>query len=369
MKTNYLIMRVLLLLVFSLSIPGYLYAQIYSEKHEESKSFKLRSGALVQITNKYGNVTVIPWEKDSVRIEVSMAAQSKQAAKVVKILSAIDCEMLATANSISARTVFYDNSATFWKDVVSFAGQVMNTSSNLQVNYTVYMPVSNAIKINNKFGNIYMDSHKGSADITLSNGDLQARNFGDGLKLKLDFGTGSIQDVDDVQLDINYSDLTLRKANTINLNSRSSDIDIEEVGTIEITSQRDKLAVKSCNSLNGGALFSRIKINEIESVPSMNTRYGELRLNTIARNFRNINIKSEYTDVFLGLNHLSAYSMDLLYDTRTSLTISAPIIPHLKKETLNAKLGTMQSSGIVGKAGSSYITVSVKGGSLSVISK
>ncbi|MFN8135840.1 MAG: hypothetical protein U0Z17_11670 [Bacteroidales bacterium] len=77
----------------------------------------------------------MPPGKDSVRIEASMSAQSKQAAKVVKILSLIDCEMIATANMVSARTVFYDNSTTFWKDVVSYAGQVINTSSNLQINY------------------------------------------------------------------------------------------------------------------------------------------------------------------------------------------------------------------------------------------
>jgi len=329
----------------------------------------LKSSTVIQITNKYGNVNILPWEKDSVRIDVSISAQSKQASKVVKILSTIDCEMIATANTISARTVFYDNSATFWKDVVSYAGQVINTSNNLQINYTVYMPVSNDIKIENKFGNVYMDSHSGKADIIVSNGDLQARNFTGGLKLKLEFGSASFQDAADAQLSINYSDLTVRRINKLNMNSRSSTIDMEETGTIELVSSRDKLVVKACNSLSGEASFSRIRINELEAMCTVNTKYGELRLNTIARDFRNINIKSEYTDVLLGFNPSDSYSIEIVYDAKTNLNISAPISNQLKKETLNATLGTIQASGNIGKSGSSHVSVTTKAGSLSVLNK
>jgi len=369
MKANNCKFRILFSLALMLSSVGLVNAQTYSERKEEGKSFKLKSGTVVQISNKYGNVNIMPWEKDSVRIEVSMSAQSKQAAKVVKILSSIDCEMVATANSVSARTVFYDNSATFWKDVVSYAGQVINTSNNLQINYTVYMPVTNDVKIENKFGNVYMDSHKGKAEIAVSNGDLQARNFSSSLKLILEFGTASIQDASDVQLTVNYSDLTLRKVNTLNLNSRSSTLDIEEAGNIEIASQRDKLVIRSCTALNGDASFSRIRVNVLESVCIMNTKYGELKLNTLSGNFRSIQVKSEYTDILFGINSPASYSLDLVYDTKTSLNISAPINNQLKKETLNAKLGTIQASGNIGKSGASHISVSAKSGSVSLLNK
>ena len=369
MKKHNKIIRILLFLTLSVNLPQLIHAQTYSEKREQGKNFKLKSGTVVQITNKYGNINVMPWEKDSVRIEVSMSAQSKQAAKVIKILTSIDCEMTSTANSISARTVFYDNSATFWKDVVSYAGQVINTSNNLQINYTVYMPETNDIRIENKFGNVYMDSHSGNADITVSNGDLQARNFSGGLKLKLEFGSANIQDADEAQLNINYSDLTARKITKLNLNSRSSTLDIEETGSIELVSSRDKLAVKSCNSLSGEASFSRIRINELEAMSTMTTKYGELRLNTVTRDFRNINVKSEYTDIFLGFNPSDSYSIDLVYDAKTRLNISAPINNQLKKETINTKLGTIQASGNIGKSGSSHVSVTAKAGSLSVLNK
>jgi len=363
------ILRILLLLVIAAGIPAVLFAQTYSEKREQGKSFKLKSGMTVQIINKYGNINVMPWEKDSVRIEVSMSAQSKQAAKVVKILSSIDCEMISTSNLISARTVFYDNSTTFWKDVVSYAGQLITTSNNLQVNYTVYMPVTTPLRMENKFGNVYMDTHHANADITLSNGDLQARDFNGKLKLKLDFGFASLQDVDVADLNINYSDITMQKVNNLNLNSRSSTLEMEEAATIDIASSRDKIVIKSCNSLSGEASFSRIRINELESACTLTAKYGELKLNNISRNFRTIYVKSEYTDVFLALSPTAGYSFDLTYDAKTNLNITPSISSQLKKETLDAKQGIVQATGNIGKPGNSNVSVTAKAGSLSVINK
>lgn len=369
MKTHtYYLTRLFSLLLF-VGMAGATKAQTYSEQREEGKSFKLKPGAVVQISNKYGNVNVLPWEKDSVRIEVIMSAQSKQAAKVVKILSSIDVEMLATATSVSARTVFYDNSATFWKDVVSYAGQVINTSSNLQISYTVYMPVTNEISIDNKFGNIYMDSHRAKANISVSNGDLQARNFSSGLKLKIEFGSASIQDAENMQLTSNYSDVSIRNVKSITLNSKSSTIEIEQCEALDITSSRDKLLIKSCNTLSGDASFSKIRITELEAVTSMTTKYGELKLNSVSRNFRTIQIKSEFTDIFLGVNPASGYSIDLQYDSKTSLNISSQINNQLKKETINPKLGTIQATGEIGKSGTAHISVTARAGALSMLNK
>ncbi len=352
-----------------LFIPAMLSAQVYSETREQGKSFKLKSGMAVQIANKYGNINVMPWEKDSVRFEISISAQSKQAAKVVKILSSIDCEMISTANTITARTVFYDNSATFWKDVVSYAGQMINTSNNLQIDYTIYMPASCNIKIENKFGNVYMDSHNGNVDLSVSNGDLQARNYNGKLKLKLEFGSANIQDADDAQLIVNYSDLTLRKVKTLNLNSRSSTIEMGTADAIDIISTRDKLSVKSCSSIFGESSFSRITISELETSGTMTTKYGELKLNSIKKNSRSIQLKSEYTDLFLGLNPTDSYSMDLIYDAKTNLNISASINNQLKKETLNAKTGTVQASGNIGKSGTLHVSVVNKSGSLTILNR
>lgn len=359
----------LMTLLLVISLPLILRAQTYSEKREQSRSFRVKPGTMVQIYNKYGNVNVQQWEKDSVRIEVSLSAQSKQPAKVKKILSSIDCEMIATAGFISARTVFHDNSATFWKDVVSYAGKVVNAGNNLQIHYTVYMPSESPLKIENKFGNIYLDSQKANTDITLSNGDLQARDFTGNFRLDLEFGSASIQQTGEARFNINYSDLYLQKAAKLNLSSRSSTLDIDEAASMDIESVRDKINIKSCASFSGDASFSRIRVNELSTVCSFTAKYGELKLNSISRDFITIYIKSEFTDVMLGVSPQAATSFDLIYDTKTILTLAPTIGNLLRKETINPKYGTIKANGETGKSPSSQITVTAKAGSLSVLNK
>ena len=369
MKIKKLFSSILFLTALLVAAPFGSLAQTFSEKRVESKSFRLKLGTMVQVYNKYGNVNIMPWDKDSVRFVVSIAAQSKQETKIRKILSSIDCEMISTARFISARTVFHDNSTTFWKDVVSYAGKVINSGNNLQIDYTVYMPVNHPLKVENKFGNIYMGNHKANVDISLSNGDLQARDFLGNLKLDLEFGSASLQDIEKAQLDINYSDLSLQNVKLLTLTSRSSTFDFDKASSLELNSTRDKINIRTCETLSGDASFSRIKINSLETNCTITAKYGEFKLNGISRNFRTIYIKTEFTDVLLGMNPQSAYSADLLYDAKTTLNIPGQINGQLKKETLNPKYGTMKATGEIGKAGSSQLTVSLKSGSLTLLNK
>lgn len=342
-------------------------AQMFSETRVESRSFRLKPGIEVQVYNKYGNVNVMSWEKDSVRFEVSISVRSKQQEKLNKIISSIDCEMVSTATFISARTIFHDNSTTFWKDVVSYAGKLINTGNNLQINYTVYLPADNPVKVSNKFGNIYMDSFRANVDINLANGDMQARDFSGIFKLKLEYGSAMLQETGHSQIDISYSELSVQQAANITLNSRSSTINLEKVNILELNSVRDKINVKSCTAVNGDASFSRIQINSLESGCTLRTKYGELKLNKVSRNFRNIYIRSEYTDVACFLNRQSSYSVDLNYDAKTMLNIPMSVDSRLKKETLNAAAGTMKAYGEFGHSGGAQVTLSLKSGSLTLL--
>lgn len=361
--------RLLLISTLLVGSLAALKAQVYSEQKTQSRSFRVRTGMQIQIFNKYGNITIMPWQKDSVRFEATISARSKQAAKVLKILSSIDCEMMATASTVSARTVFYDNNATFWKDVVSYAGQVINTSNDLQINYLVYMPTEYDLKVENKFGNVYMDNHQGNANLTVLNGDLQARSFSGELKLKIEFGSASLQDVGNAEISANYSDLTIHKVSKLDISSRSSNIDLNETNSLELDSQRDKITLNSCSQISGNAMFSRIKVSDFGSQINMSAKYGELKLNNVERGFKYIELRTEYTDIYLGLSQNASYSLDLYYDNKTSLILSPVLNNQMKKTTVNQQTGAMQASATIGKASAAQVSVTSKAGSISVVNK
>ncbi|MBK6962631.1 MAG: hypothetical protein IPH20_01510 [Bacteroidales bacterium] len=151
-------------------------AQTYSEKREESKTYRVKPGTLVQVSNKYGNANIMNWEKDSVRFEVSISVQSKQPSKLNKNSHFHRLRDGFNGQCYQCRTVFTTTAPLSGRCGI-VCRKMVNTSNNLQIHYTVYMPEANPVKIENKFGIIYLDSRKGKQDIILSNGDLQARDF------------------------------------------------------------------------------------------------------------------------------------------------------------------------------------------------
>lgn len=359
----------ILLIISGILVSNQGFSQIFTKQKEVSRSFRVNTGTVVQVTNKYGNVSVIPWQKDSVRVEVSMKVQGKQMAKVDKIMASIDFELMSFGNYINARTHFRDNQATFWKDVVSYAGQVINTSNNLQIDYTVYMPAGTDLKIDNKFGNIYADSHSGNVDIKLANGDLQAHDFSSNLKLEIEFGSATLKTVNSADLIVNYSDLSLTKATAIILNSRSSTLDLEKVRQLELNSQRDKVNIRECFSINGDAYFSKIRIGELESAATLGTKYGEFKLNSVPKAFRIIRLDCEYTDIVLNIEPGSSFSTDLTYDAKTKVTLLPALANVLKKEVQNPQTGKVNATGNIGRSPVSQVYVNTKAGSLTVFNK
>jgi hypothetical protein len=362
-------LRLLLLLAAFSVLLVVAQAQTFTRQRHISRSFEVVPNTNVQVINKYGDIQVIPWEKDSVRIEADVTVKARQAAKADKILAAIDFNFFALGNFIDARTVFSDNQNTFWKDMVTVAGQMINTGNNLEIDYKVYMPAKADLILDNKFGNIYIESLIGNADIKLSHGDLQARDFSGFVKLTLDFCSATMQDIKSAEFAINYSDISLHKADRINLTSRSSTIVFDDVNAIDLSSRRDEISVKSINSINGDSYFSNIRINQFNATATLILKYGGIKISNISHNFSTIHLDTENANLLLNFDQGASYKADFSYDAKTKLSLSPAMSAQFKKEVLNAKLGTVHSNGTVGKAGTSMVFISAKSGSLTIFNK
>ena len=67
-----------------------LYGQTYERTRFESRSFKVYDKTSLEIINKYGNIHLFNWEKDSVRIEIKLEVKANKEAKVDKIFDYIE---------------------------------------------------------------------------------------------------------------------------------------------------------------------------------------------------------------------------------------------------------------------------------------
>lgn len=66
MKITMKYKAIFLILIF---VSSYSYGQGFSKERSIKKSFSCKKSTMVQISNKYGDIVVENWDKDSVRFE------------------------------------------------------------------------------------------------------------------------------------------------------------------------------------------------------------------------------------------------------------------------------------------------------------
>lgn len=341
-------------------------AGAFEKVHNETMAFAINPGTEIQIINKYGNVHIINWDKDSVRFEISLVVNSIKPEKIEKTLSEIDFEFTPTSRYVIAKTVFKNDHGSFMDEVNNLANTLFTSSNSVQIDYKVYMPDACPLKIENKFGNIFMTDFHEKINVSLSNGDFKASDFSKDLELKIDFGSVNIKKTGNCKITAGYARIEINQADKMRLESKSSTIEIESVDNLEIASRRDKINIEKVKNIKGELSFSELRIDEFSTVAVLNTEYGEVDLRSVEKAFGQVNLTAKYTEISLNFDKESSFNLLIGYSRQTTLSNSLGS-SNLKKEVIDEKNGLYQSSGIIGSGKSlSEVKINIVSGQVSL---
>jgi hypothetical protein len=355
-----------LLLILLACLNFNLYAQSYKKSHSVEKAFKINELTEIRIVNKYGNVHLIPWEKDSVKFVIDFTITANRQSKVDKIFDNIDFDFTATGHYVIAQTILQNEGAKLWQDITDFTNMLFKGGEKAQIDFKVYLPEGNDLDIQNKFGNVYTTNHSGEFRLTLSNGDFRANHIKAKANIKLDFGNLSVKRLDDAILDIGYSELEIREAGDLNIISKSSVITIDKANEIDLASRRDKFYIGTIAKLTGKSSFSYLKIKELSQETILNTNYGELNIDELLPGFHQINFMSEYTDINLGIPKASNYFIEINYSKKSFLSLPKDIQALTKKTIEEGERFSISGANNSGNEAQSSINISILSGSLQV---
>lgn len=340
MKSKQLILLILLLLGAALCR-----AEAVERKRSVVKSFKVNEKTSIQVINKYGNIHLVPWKKDSVRFEISVSVSGSKAPRVDRIFTDIDFDFTDTRHYIIARTVFRNSMNNLWSDITDMTNTLFSGGNKATIHYTVYFPEDAAIRIENKFGNVYTTDHSARVEISLSNGDLQAAHFYNELILDLSFGNARIQEIAYGRLNVAYGEFVIEEIGEAEINGKSAEIRITEAGKVRIDSRRDKLYITSLSSLSGVASFSYIDITRLSDEAILTTKYGDLSLGGTNPFPKLMDITAEYTDIHIKVPANRSIQADLTYDEKTRLVLNQNL-RNLAEEKAGADGKKLRRSGI-----------------------
>jgi len=302
-----------LIILIVLQITGINHA--FSEKQEYvkeiHKEYTVNQESLLDITNKYGDITIKDWDKDLLTIDVLIKVESSSKEKADKKLSYINIKFSEEDNVIKAVTEFDEK---FSNTSSSFLVFSSSSSENFSIDYTVHMPRYLKMNLYNKYGSIFINEIHGKSNIILKYGHFKANKllFSDSKPLStvsLSYCEGEVEKCNWVKYIINYSGITINDSKALIVVSKYSKVNIENNVSLVSESKYDRYKLGDVNNLVTVGKYTDYKIEKLSKKLDLDTKYGNCRIGEVPAGFKDIKVVAKYADIDIGISSDAGYSI------------------------------------------------------------
>ncbi len=252
----------------------------------------------LNISNKYGAITINDEGGDSVTIDVTVVVESTSNSRAQQLLGQIGVEFSKSGKTVIAETNINSD---------------FKTRENFNINYKVNIPADRNLDITNKYGNLAINKLEALGKFQIAYGNIMAETMkapgSESIFLDLAYGKADIQDVNQLNTVIKYSKLFLGKTNRMQLESRYSTIEIDEVGELKTNSKYDGFSIEQAENITAESKYTHYNIDQLKKRFVLISEYGNITIEEVAANFEAIDITSSYGGIKLGLDE-KAYKLN-----------------------------------------------------------
>lgn len=290
-----------------------------------SREFSVAANGTVSLTNKYGNVDVKTWNKDQVKIDVTILVNAGSESDARDVFDRITIAFSEADQLVRAETIIESRSSSWWDWGIWIFG---GPSDDFKINYLVHMPQSGSLELSNKYGDAFVASLGGKASVAVKYGNFRLEGVGGNLQVDLGYGNGTVVKAGDARAEVSYSNVNFDDVEYLNATTRYSAVDVDKSGRIVTDSRYDNYYIHEVNSLQCESQFGDFHVDEAGHVSAVgrytdfhfeklrkggnfNTNYGDVRIDELQAGFPSLGLTGNYTDIRIGLGAGAAYSLDL----------------------------------------------------------
>lgn len=271
------------------------------------KEFTVAENALLKVSNKYGNLNISSWNENRILIEVHIQTNGNNEEKVQNKLDEISIAFDASTSSVSAKTVFGEEKSSWgWN-------WGKHNDVNMQINYTIKLPVKNSINLINDYGNIVLDRIDGHAKINcdygrLDLGELRGRNN----DLTFDYTSKSkIGYMHSGEIRADYSEIHIEKAGNLNITADYTNVRIDEMENLQYNGDYGNLDVGAAQQVDGNGDYVSIALGTISGNIDINTDYGAIAIADLTADPKTVTMRTNYTGVKIGYQEGYHFNFDI----------------------------------------------------------
>lgn len=292
---------ILLLSLFLLS--SAVYGRVNGEevKRTVNRSFTVSSDAELNITNKYGNITLVKWDKPEISFSIEIIGRGEEKGVAEEMANRISIDFNATKSKVSAQTVIAPQERNY------------RHSSGMSINYTVNVPVNVYLDITNKYGNVFLAETQRPLKTYITYGDLDAELLlGADNDIFLKYGKVRIQQANKIDMELKYvTDGEIENVKQLVLTSAYSRLDFGKVETLELESKYDRFDIDNLGSVAMEAAYSDFRITNLEKTFKAPVfRYGKIKISHLSPAFNLVEIAASYSPIRIGVSNDHNFKVD-----------------------------------------------------------
>ena len=296
MKKANLLMMVLGMLLFIQTTNA---QKTFTKKYH--KEYNATKSTLLDINNRYGNLHVENWDKNSILIDVVISVKKDDKKRAEKIFNKIDISIKKEGNIVTALTELKES--------------VNNT--RFSIDYNVKIPKYIDVVLANKYGDLFLDELDGNAKIMVKYGNLSINKLSRGNVKPLNYiyvaysnGVCNIDKSNWLQLEIKYSKVQLGSNKALMIESKYSTIKVKKSVSIVSKSKYDHpFRVGSVKNFITTAAYSDFEINKVSKKIEADIKYSEFEIKKVSKDFDFIKLRLRYGSSDIGVDKEASYTL------------------------------------------------------------
>lgn len=229
----------------------------YQEEKTIEKVYRIDGKDRLSIDNRYGTIKVSNWNRNEFKVIVRIIVGETSERRAKEALDRVSIDDSKSGNEVRFKTSI-SPAESGW-----FSALTGSRSQELSVNYEVFMPSGNQLKLANQYGAIETDDREGRVDASVRYGSLK---------------TGKLSAADNT-IAASYSDVNVASANGVDISVSYGGLTLGEVNHATVSL----------------SYSSRGKITQVNEVADIGLRYSSSFSIGLGAGIKQANISASYS--------------------------------------------------------------------------
>ncbi|AWV97891.1 hypothetical protein DJ013_06805 [Arcticibacterium luteifluviistationis] len=271
-------------------------SHLIEKKKSISYSYKLDTKDPVRIENHFGDVKVKFWNKDEVKVNITITANAPTEEQVESFLKIVNIQRNQKNGEATFITKLYCYKSAFENNISK-----EKEKNFLRVDYQVYMPENHNLTVNNSHGDVYIPVFNAVLNVKQDYGNFFADHLNNEASV----------------IDVNFGKAFIKSMTGGELKAKQTALLIDRVEAVSMTNTCGSIKVLEANNSDIQASYTKGYIGQVNESCKFNVTYSKhFKLGEIREDVETLKISSSYTNLELPRCLKGKY--DLTADTKNT---------------------------------------------------